>query len=483
MRELSGLSADDRELALSRFKVLQSHLEQGSELRSAAAGSGVSFRTLQRWVAQYRKDGLSSLVRKPRADRGERRAVSARIREVIEGLALEKSPLPVTSIHRQVCKFAEKIGEPFPSYWMVYDLIRELPESLVVLAHRGSRAYSERYDLVHRREALKSNAIWQIDHAQLDIHLIREGGPPARPWLTIVIDDYSRAIAGYYLGFEPPSSLRTSLALRQGIWRKGHPHWQICGVPEVLYTDNGADFTSKHLEQVAADLKIRLVFSTLGKPQGRGKIERFFRTVNEMFLCDLDGYARKGRHPPCLSLGQLEELFSTFLLEVYHRRVSSESELPPSKRWEEGGFLPRMPESLEQLDLLLMQEVRARRVRRDGIHFQSFRYLSMTLAAYVGEDVTIRYDPRDMGEIRVFHKDRFLCRAISAELAGETIPLRDIVRARNARRKQLRSILHDRQKMVDTLLQLKKGPAMEEAHANTPAPTRPVPHIKRYRNE
>lgn len=142
-----------------------------------------------------------------------------------------------------------------------------------------------------------------------------------------------------------------------------------------------------------------------------------------------------------------------------------------------------MPDSLEQLDLLLMQEVRARKVRRDGIHFQSFRYLSLTLAAYVGEDVTIRYDLRDMGEIRVFHADRFLCRAISAELAGEMIPLRDIVRARNARRKQLRSILHDRQKMVDTLLRLKKGPAMEEAHENPTITARPAPHIKRYRNK
>ena len=103
----------------------------------------------------------------------------------------------------------------------------------------------------------------------------------ARPWLTIVIDDYSRAIAGYYLGFDPPSVMRTSVALRQGIWRKGHPHWQICGVPDVLYMDNGSDFTSRHLQQVAADLKIRLVFSIPGKPQGRERIERFFRTVDE----------------------------------------------------------------------------------------------------------------------------------------------------------------------------------------------------------
>ena len=210
-----------------------------------------------------------------------------------------------------------------------------------------------------------------------------------------MIDDHSRAVSGYYLGFDPRSSIRTSLALRQGIWRKSHPHWHICGVPEVLYTDNGADFTSKHLEQVAVDLKMRLVFSIPGKPQGRGRIERFFRTVNEMFLCDLDGFTRRSRRKPSLNLVQFEDLFRTFLSEVYHRRASSSARLAPSECWEQGGFLPRMPESLEQLDLLLIHEVRSRKVRRDGIHFQSLRYLSVTLAAYVGEDVTIRFDPRD----------------------------------------------------------------------------------------
>jgi putative transposase len=247
----------------------------------------------------------------------------------------------------------------------------------LTLAHYGSKAYSEGFDLVHRREAPRANAIWQADHAQLSILLLREDGQTARPWLTIVIDDYSRAIAGYYLGFDPPSSMRTALALRQGIWRKGHPHWHICGIPEVLYTDNGSDFMSKHLEQVAVDLKIRLVFSTPGKPQGRGRIERFFRTVNSMFLCELDGFIRRKRHKPTLSLERLEELFQSFLLETYPRRISVKGRLVPSERWEEGGFLPRMPESLEQLDLLLMQEVRARKVRRDGIHFHGLRYLSL----------------------------------------------------------------------------------------------------------
>ena len=54
--------------------------------------------------------------------------------------------------------------------------------------------------------------------------------------------------------------------------------------------DYGSDFTSRHLEQVAVDLKIRLIFSTAGKPRGRGKIERFFKSLSQVFLSRLPGY-------------------------------------------------------------------------------------------------------------------------------------------------------------------------------------------------
>jgi putative transposase len=49
------------------------------------------------------------------------------------------------------------------------------------------------------------------------------------------MDDYSRAIAGYYISLDAPSALQTALALRQGIWRKNNPAWHICGIPEILY--------------------------------------------------------------------------------------------------------------------------------------------------------------------------------------------------------------------------------------------------------
>ncbi len=82
--------------------------------------------------------------------------------------------------------------------------------------------------------------------------------------------------------------------------------------------------------------------------------------------------------------------------------------VPPQMRWKGGAFLPRVPESLERLDLLLLTMAKPRRVHQDGIDFQGFRYLDATLAAYVGEDVIIRYDPRDMAELRVYFHRRLI---------------------------------------------------------------------------
>jgi putative transposase len=143
-----------------------------------------------------------------------------------------------------------------------------------------------------------------------------------------------------------------------------------------------------------------------------------------MFLCELDGYAPANgavRGKPTLTLAQFDAKLRAFFLGVYHRREHAETKIPPIESWEENGFLPRMPESLEQLDLLLIRVAKMRQVRVDGIHFQNFRYISARLAAYVGETVTLRFDPRDMAEIRVFHEDRFLCQAICPELAGATV--------------------------------------------------------------
>ena len=150
-------------------------------------------------------------------------------------------------------------------------------------------------------------------------------------------------------------------------------------------------------------------------------------------------------------------------------------------RWSSGGFLPQMPESLEQLDLLLLTVAKPRQVHQDGIRFHALRYIDPTLAAYVGEAVTIRYDPRDMAEIRVYYRDTFLCRAVCQELAGETVSLKDIARARNRRKRELTKIITARRSLVDQVLTPPQGvrPPPEPLPVG-PSPATPQRTIKRY---
>lgn len=110
----------------------------------------------------------------------------------------------------------------------------------------------------------------------------------------------------------------------------------------------------------------------VGRPRGRGRIERFFQTVNHLFLIGLPGYAPSGtRMPaPVLTLPELDQRFRTFLLDDYHHRMHGETGVPPQERWEASGFLPQLPESLAQLDLLLLMVAKPRKVQQDGIHFQ-----------------------------------------------------------------------------------------------------------------
>jgi len=364
-------------------------------------------------------------------------------------------------------------------------IVRDLDPALVTLAHEGTKAYRLAFDLLHRREATGPNAIWQADHTSLDLWVRDEQGIPVRPWLTVIIDDYSRAIAAYRLNVSVPTALNTALALRDAIGRKSDPRWHVCGIPATFYTDHGSDFTSHHMEQVALDLKMVLVFSEPRMPRGRGRIERFFQTINQLFLCTLPGYAPNGAPPgeTLLTLSMFDARLRDFLLDAYHHRAHSEIGMSPQARWEAGGFLPQLPESPEQLDLLLLTITKARRVHQDGIHFQRLRYLDLTLVAYVGESVTIRYDPQDMAEIRVYYEGRFLCRAICQELAGETISLKELIKTRDARRRELRETLTDRAALLDQLLAVPQLPPPAETPEPIVASLPQTTRLKRYINE
>ena len=485
MRKLVELGPDERAVAAQRYDALKPHVESGVSLAAAATASGVAIRTAARWLSRYRAQGLVGLARDPRADRGVPRAASPTCVQLIEGLALQQPPLSVAAIRRAVADWARSAGERAPSRHTVRRIVERIAPAVLTMGRDGEKAYRNAFDLVIRQEAAAPNERWQADHTQLDLVARQEDGREGRPWLTIITDDFSRAVAGFALAFEAPSSLRTSLALRQAIWRKAEPEWVICGIPASLYSDNGSDFTSEHLQQVCADLKIRIVHSTPGVPRGRGKVERFFRTVNQRLLCHLPGYLRGGqrRQGALLTLAELDGRFRQFLA-AYHREPHSETGAAPLDRWRGSGFLPQLPESLEKLDLLLLTVAKHRVVRSDGVHFANHRYVDPVLGAYVGEAVIVRYDPRDLAEVRLFHRGAFLCRAIAPELAGQTVSLKEVVAARNLQRRTVRDRVRSRRALAEQLIDLRQGRPSAVTSPKPKAAAMPrASTIKRYRSD
>ena len=314
---LTALSEDQRAQAHTRFTIIRPALEDGITQAQVARTHNIPASTIRRWVKRYREKGLAGLAdAKARSDKGKSRRLPPDAITLIEGLALQKPPRSMAAIHRQVTTIAQEQGWKPPSYDRVRHIIKGLDPALVTLAHEGAAVYREEFDLLYRRESPHANAMWQADHTPLDVLLLDETGTPAKPWLTAIEDDYSRMIVGYRLSFQASTALTTALALRQAIWRKEDPHWHASGIPTVFYTDHGSDFTSKHMEQVAADLPMELIFSQVSIPRGRGKIERFFRSVDQLLLQDTPGYAPKGSTgvKAILTLPAFEQRFRTWLL-------------------------------------------------------------------------------------------------------------------------------------------------------------------------
>src|ERR1700674_3087802 len=142
MDELGSFHESAREVALERFRIIQPCLEQDRSLSLIAKNAGIPYRTIHRWMTQYRRFGLVALARKGREDRGKRRALSPRLLEIVEALALETPPLPIAAIYRRICQIAQHTGCAVPSYDVVYEVVRQVPAGLLTLAHEGEKAYS-----------------------------------------------------------------------------------------------------------------------------------------------------------------------------------------------------------------------------------------------------------------------------------------------------------------------------------------------------
>ena len=205
-----------------------------------------------------------------------------------------------------------------------------------------------------------------------------------KTYLVAFLDDHSRFITGYRWGWSE-DSLHLAAAFKRAVAARG--------LPGTAYVDNGACFVDETIAVTCAKLRIRITHSPPYRPEGRGKIERFFETVRGQFLVEVspDGKPAPGRRVPD-GLEQLNGWFTTWVEHEYHVRLHSPAGATPLERWSAG--TPRFVPAA-QLDAAFLQEaIRTVAARTATIKFQGNVYEAAPELA--GQAVTIRYSPFDL---------------------------------------------------------------------------------------
>jgi putative transposase len=332
----------------------------------------VSVDTLLEWSLRYRRGGFDALAPKPRQDRGQSRAITPQLADLIERLKRENPHRTGMTLLRELALTSEQ-HEPGVSASTLYRFLKQ-------------RGLTERQLLAstpHKKfEAQFSNQIWQADML-FGPYVQRPGGGKMQVFLHAILDDASRLIP--HAQFYPNQGLDACLdCLRLAIAARG--------VPVKLYIDNAKIYRSQQLARIAASLGILIVHTPPYQPEGRGKIERYFRTVRDQFLTNLDP-------KQSLSLEQLNERYWGWIENVYHRSEHSALSSTPLLRWQRDIEQIRQLPPTTDLRRLFFYRLH-RRVRRDCTFLLHNQYYEAP-PELTGETIEVRFDPLDAAEVEI----------------------------------------------------------------------------------
>lgn len=332
--------------------------------------------TLDRWIRRYRAGGFDELV--PTARASDPRTDTA----VLEMAANLKRELPDRTA-AQVQRILRAASGWAPSETTLLRHFHRL-ELMGPAGGVGGEVFG-------RFEAADPNERWTGDA----LHGPRIGG--RKVYLFAFLDDHSRLLVGYRFGFSE-DAVRLAVALQPGLAARGVPH--------SVYVDNGSAFVDAWLLRACAKLAVRLVHSTPHRPQGRGKIERFFRTVREQFLVEvldttLEELAAAGSDHAA-ALMELNRLFTAWVEVEYHRRVHTETGQTPLQRWEAGwtrlGRTAGMPTAADLTEAFLWSEYRTvTKTATVSLHGNTYQ----VEAALAGRKVELVFSPFNLEKLQV----------------------------------------------------------------------------------
>ena len=332
----------------------------------------VSVDTLLEWAKRYRHGGFEALAPKPRKDRGQSRTITPPLAGLIERLKRENPHRTGATLLRELALSSGK-DQPSVSASTLYRFLKQHGLSERQLLAPPARK---------KFEAEHANQIWQADML-FGPWVTRPGGGRRQVFLHATLDDASRLIP--HAQFYASQGLDAALdCLRQAV--------QARGCPTRLYIDNAKIYRSPQLARILARIGTLIVHSRPYQPEGRGKIERVFRTLREQFLANL---APK----PLLSLEQLNERLQAWM-DAYHRSEHSALGTTPLLRWQRDIEHVRQLAPSTDLRRLFLHRL-DRLVRRDCT-FLLHNRLYEAPPELVGEMVEVRFDPVEDGEVEIW---------------------------------------------------------------------------------
>ena len=342
----------------------------------------VSVETLLHWAVRYRTGGLEALGPQPRSDRGKPRVISPQLAQLIERLKRENPHRNGTTLLRELALVSEDGTAPLSESSLYRFLKKHGLTKRQLLTKTGYKKFEAEY----------ANQIWQSD-VMFGPYVEREGGGKRQCFLCAILDDASRLIPhGQFYADQVLEGLldclRSAIAAR--------------GVPIRFYVDNGKIYRSRQLERIGASVGILIVHTPPYQPEGRGKIERFFRTVREQFLASID-------RQHVATLADLNARFQVWLDSAYHREKHGALETTPLERWQRDiEHVRQLPPSTDLRRLFFYRLDRL--VRRDSTFLVHRRFYEAP-PHLAGRRVEVRFDPLDPTEMEVYFEGQLVSTA------------------------------------------------------------------------
>ncbi len=398
MNTITGSAADDprERRALARFAAVQMVLQAAQRglswsrafLEAAQQpweGRFYSSDTIAEWLYRFRHGQFAALYDQPRSDKGQKRALDPGATEALFNLRRLHPELTLPALVEELLRQ----GILQPGGFSLSTLQRRLVEA--GLDRRSIKAGAALVAGPTKAFELPlPNLLWMAD-AMNGPTLKLADQASQRTFLFALLDDHSRLCV--HGQFYPNERVECFLdCLRQAVNARG--------LPDKLYTDNGASFRSQHLQIVCANLGIRLLHARPYHSWSRGKIERFFLTVQTQFLPQL-------RFQAAADLVGLNTQFWRWLESAYHQRAHTALQnQSPAERFVKAGLnLRTLPKDIELERLFLMRE--ERRVRKDATICLGAQLWEVPTHLR-GVVLTVKYDPIHWSRVELWLRERFL---------------------------------------------------------------------------